>query len=234
MSKSDLWNAAYENRIYPDKVIEGDRVILSYKGSEVFAEGTISCIVAQAKQKKTFFLSLLVEQLLNATGDFKSDFCDEVLWFDTEQSERRIQTLTKRFSKPELITFITIRQYNIADRYKIIEEGIERIQPSIVVIDGIAELVEDVNDGANASNLVNKLLQWCSKHKCHISTVLHLNPGSNKPRGALGTTMMHKSSLVMDVKAVGEKTRAKTSLSRDNEVEPITFNIDNDGVPKII
>ena len=233
MQNNDLWNAVYKTRVTPEKEIESGRVFLECDGAEIFAEGTMSVLVGAAKSRKTFALSLLLEQLYKPTHRFSSNFNGEILYFDTEMSERRVQMVARRFSRPEQITMIPIRQYSILERYNIIEEGIKRIKPEIVVIDGFKELVNDINDQQYATKLTNKLLQWTTENTCHITGVLHTNPESRKPRGALGTEMMNKCALTALIESKGPKSRLSPLFSRDKEFQPIVFNIDIEGNPQI-
>ena len=228
------WNKIYSTRITPDKEIEGGKCLLKYNGSEVFTEGCMSVIAGNAKSRKTFALSLLVEQLLTPSVEgFESSFTGEVLWLDTEQSERRVQMVSQRFTEPNRITFLPIRQYNILERYNIIEEAIKRLRPELVIIDGYKELTQDINDQVYSTKLTNKLLQWTTEYGCHISGVLHTNPETRKVRGALGTELQNKASWTAYVEPKGPVSRITTLFSRDKEVKPITFGIDENGVPKV-
>lgn len=230
----DLWKSAYNTRVTPDKEIEDGRILLTCDDAEIFAEGTMSVLVGAAKSRKTFAASLLLEQLINTTNSrFNSSFNGEILYFDTEMSDRRIQMVSKRFSRPEIVTMIPIRQYSIMDRYNIIEQGIKRIKPEFVIIDGYKELVNDINDQVYATKLTNKLLQWTTEYGCHISGVLHTNPESKKPRGALGTELMNKCSLTAHVELRGDQSRITSLYSRDKEFQPIVFTINADGTPKV-
>ena len=229
------WEDVYNTRITPDSKLEEVNMLLKYEDIEIWAEGSLSCVVGQAKSKKTFLMSLLLEKLIKPTGKFTSDLQTDVeaIVFDTEQSDRRIQMVSKRFSRPELITFIPIRQYNIIDRYNIIEQGIKRLRPNIVVLDGIKELVLDINDGVYASKLMNKMLEWATKYKCHITSVLHLNPGSEKPRGAVGTEILNKCASVLKVETRGANSRVQPLAMRDGDFKPFYFTIDDNGTPQI-
>ena len=234
MDINKLWDDAYKTRVTPDKEIKSGKVFLTLDDAEVFGESTMSVLVGAAKSRKTFAMSLLIEQLLNPTNDrFKSNFSGEILYFDTEMSERRVQQVVQRFSKPEVITAIPIRQYSILDRYNIIEEGIKRLRPEIVVIDGYKELVNDINDQVYATRLTNKLLQWTTEYNCHITGILHTNPESIKPRGALGTEMMNKCSLTALCQSKGPQSRIQPLLSRDKEFQKLTFTINADAQPEI-
>ena len=45
----------------------------------------------------------------------------------------------------------------------------------LVVIDGIRDLMFDINNSTEATKLVGDLMQWISEQNIHIQTVLHLN-----------------------------------------------------------
>ena len=172
--------------------------------------------------------------MLNSTEPgFKGSPNADILWFDTEMSERRIQDVTKRFTKPQNITFLSIRQYSILERYTIIEQGIKELKPSLVVIDGFKELTQDINDQVYSTKLTNKLLQWTTEYGIHITGVLHTNPESNKPRGALGTELVNKCSLVGLVQAKGPQSRCEVLASRDKDFNPFIFTINKEGIPQL-
>ena len=228
------WDDVYNKRITPTSEIEANRVLLKYYDAEIFCEGTLSMICGGAKSRKTFCMSLLLEELMNPTEPgFESDFNGEILYFDTEMSPRRVQDVSKRFKYPERVTFISIRQYSVIERYQIIEEGIKRIRPELVVIDGYKELTLDINDQVYSTKLTNKLLEWTTKYNCHITGVLHTNPDSTKPRGALGTEMINKCSLTMHVVSRGPQSFCKVLYSRDKEFPDFAYNINAQGNPKI-
>lgn len=226
------WDKFLESRITPEKEIETGKPLLRLDGSEIFVEGTLSCICGPAKSRKTFGMSFLLEQLLSPSAPgFESNFNGDILYFDTEMSEARVQMVSKRFSRPENITFFSIRHLNIRQRFEVIEEAIKRLKPSIVVIDGYKELVMDINDGAYATKLTNAILNWTTTYNVHITGVLHTNPGSNKPRGSLGTEIMNKCSLVVGVESRGSQTRMEPMLSRDTAFSPFVFTIAPNGKP---
>ena len=231
---SAKWNSIYKTRITPTSEIETNKTLLTYNDAEMFCEGTISMICGAAKSRKTFAMSLLLEQMITPVeSGFKSNFEGDILYFDTEMSPRRVQEVSKRFTHPEIITFMSIRQYSIKERYQIIEEGIKRIRPKLVVIDGYKELTLDINDQVYSTMLIDKILQWTAEFNCHITGVLHTNPGSDKPRGALGTELSNKCSSVMRVESNDHRSRISSLFNRDKEFSAIYFSIDDNGIPRV-
>ncbi len=47
----------------------------------------------------------------------------------------------------------------------------------LVIIDGIRDLMYDINSPSESSELINLLMRWSSEYNLHIHTVLHLNKG---------------------------------------------------------
>lgn len=71
-----------------------------------------------------------------------------------------------------------------------------------VIIDGVADLVLDVNSAEECNGIVAELHMLAIKHDCPIINVIHKNPGSEKTRGHLGSQLERK---------------AETNLSLDKE-----------------
>ncbi|OLY91791.1 hypothetical protein BUE76_07680 [Cnuella takakiae] len=100
-----------------------------------------------------------------------------------------------------------------AERKKIIEQMLQENQYGIVIIDGAGDLVEDVNDLAQAIECRIWLREMTVKHQVSIITTLHPNPGINasKPRGHLGSEVCRESECVLLAKKVDEATRIITT-----------------------
>lgn len=234
MDKNKLWSEVYNDRIYPEREIKVHRNILSYDGVEIMGEGTMSCVCGQAKSRKTFLTSLFIDKVLEPDGLFTTDLkSPEIVVIDTEQNLRRIQQVSRRISKPEYVTFLSVIKYTIPERCWIVEQALKRLSPDILVIDGIKELTMDINSQEYSTKLTNGLLKWATEHHCHIMTILHTNPGSEKPSGALGTFMTTKSSSVIHVEKRGTTSRVKPLHMRDGDFKPFSFTITEDGVPVV-
>ena len=62
-----------------------------------------------------------------------------------------------------------------------------------VLIDGVADLVADVNDPAESNEFVAELHEIAIQHDCSIVGVIHFNPNSEKTRGHLGSQLERKA-----------------------------------------
>jgi hypothetical protein len=74
----------------------------------------------------------------------------------------------------------------------------------IVSIDGHVDFCKNFNDLEESQNYVSSLLKYSSLTHSHITGVLHLNHGSDKSRGHLGTILQQKSECVMMIKDKGK------------------------------
>jgi hypothetical protein len=128
----------------------------------------------------------------------------------------------RKYTHKERLEFI---EWCILDKYK---------NAGFVSIDGIADLVSDVNDLKECNSLVQKLMTWTDVSKCHLTTILHTNFGSDKPTGHLGSSTMKKAETVCFLEYGKELTTVKFKYTRGFPVDDFAFNIDNNGLPRVI
>jgi hypothetical protein len=58
-----------------------------------------------------------------------------------------------------------------------------------VVIDGIADLANAINDEIEASRVVSLLMRWTKIYNCHIHVIIHENKADNNATGHLGSSI---------------------------------------------
>jgi len=107
----------------------------------------------------------------------------------------------------------------------------------LVVIDGIADLVSDVNDLEQSNNVVQKIMEWSQKFSCHIITVIHSNFGSDKPTGHLGSLLEKKTEtqIQLETNTVNKDwITVKCKRSRGYAFDTFSFKVNNVGLPEII
>ena len=132
-------------------------------------------------------------------------------------------------------------------RWYIIRAAIEELQPDIVFIDGLRDIIGDFNDNAASSQLVQELMATAEKHHICIWNVLHMNPrpgndDESKMRGHLGTELGNKvtDTLVSIKKKQGAQVTftVKQLDARGKDMEDWQFEVTdqagNLGIPRII
>ena len=177
--------------------------------------GNFSVSTGKAKAKKTFNVSAIVAAALvnGQVLEYKASFPESkrtILYFDTEQSPYHCQLVMQRILRlaglpidrePEHLKFSHLRA--IADpneRREIIRYAIYHTpNVGLVVIDGIRDLMLDINNSTEATKLVGDLMQWTSEQNIHIQTVLHLNKGDDNARGHIGTELNNKAETVLQI-----------------------------------
>lgn len=229
---------------------ESPPVILKVFNSVIGTLGNFSASTGKAKSKKTFNVCAIVAaamtngMVLNYSASLPP-VKRKVLYVDTEQSDFHCKRILSRILRlaglpvdthPDSLIFLCLRKYETKNRLKKIEEAIYEIDNlGLVVIDGIRDLVHDINSPAESTDLITKLMRWTDERKIHIHTVLHLNKGDDNTRGHLGTELNNKAETVLQV-TKDEFDRDISSVSpmfiRDRDFEPFAFRINDRSLPE--
>ena len=136
------------------------------------------------------------------------------------------------------LDFFMLREYSPKQRRQIINHALAS-DPGIgfVVIDGIRDLLYDINSPSESVDLINDLMRWSSMHDLHIHTVLHLNKGDDNTRGHIGTELNNKAETILQVTKSqfdGNISEVKAMHIREKEFEPFAFRINNDALPELV
>ena len=206
--------------------------------------GNFSVSTGKAKAKKTFNVSAIVAAALvnGQVLEYKASFPESkrnILYFDTEQSPYHCQLVMQRVLRlaglpidrePEYLRFSHLRA--IADpneRREIIRYAIYNTpNVGLVVIDGIRDLMLDINNSTEATKLVGDLMQWTSEQNIHIQTVLHLNKGDDNARGHIGTELNNKAETVLQItrdNTMPERSIVAPSIIRSKPFDKFAFQL---------
>ena len=210
--------------------------------------GNFSCIIGASKSRKTFLKSLLTSVFIGGQANaYTSNIISHrerdmyVIDIDTEQSEYHSQKVFQRvcrmvgsnypFYKP-----FALRPYTFTQRVQFIEyliyESEFKDNIGLMCIDGIADLISDINDISKADEIIQKLMKWTHDKKMHIIANLHTNFDSKKARGHLGSFVLQKAETVAHVER-GESNMSNVSFpySRGYPIDDFKFSINQDGIP---
>lgn len=210
--------------------------------------GNFSFIQAAPKHNKTFLVSLLSAAYLG--GDSKR-FCGklkghrgsrQLLHFDTEQGDFHAQAVFKRVLDmtglgAENYKTYALRGQNHKDRLNIIKVALDNNQQAgLVVIDGIADLMGDVNNIEEANALVQDIMRLTQMYKVHIMTVIHTNFGSDKPTGHLGSAMEKKAETQIQLERDENDSKIIKVIckrSRSKPFDTFSFYVNDYGMPQM-
>ena len=215
-----------ETYAYPPEIVQVD-------GITIATLGNFSASVGKPKSKKTFNCAAIVASALSGRNilHYKAHLPEgkhKVLYVDTEQSKCHCHKVLERILKlagmptdqeTDRLVFFMLREYSPKQRRQIINHALAA-DPEIgfVVIDGIRDLMYDINSPSESVDLINDLMRWSSMHDLHIHTVLHLNKGDDNTRGHIGTD-------ISEVKAMH---------IREREFQPFAFRINREALPELV
>ena len=164
--------------------------ILWVNGSTIGTLGNFSASTGKAKSKKTFNISAIVAAALKNDEVLKySAYLPpnkrKILYVDTEQSKYHCHKVMERILRlaglptdkdRDDFVFIVLREQTPDKRKQIIGYMLENMPDvGLLIIDGIRDLMYDINSPSESTDLINLLMRWSSGYNLHIHTVLHLN-----------------------------------------------------------
>ena len=234
-----------------DKYVTPPEVI-RVGSSTIGTLGNFSASTGKGKSKKTFNVCAIVasaisgRKVLNYESSFPADK-KRILYFDTEQSSFHCHKVLERINclaglpaeqDCDLIEFVMLREYGPLERRQIIELALaERPGVGLVIIDGLRDLLYDINSSNESAEVIGLLMKWSSQYNLHIHTVLHLNKGDDNVRGHIGTELNHKAETVLQIsknEMDGSMSEVHASLIRDRDFPPFAFRINPQGLPELV
>lgn len=225
--------------------------VIRIDDSTISTLGNFSASTGKGKSKKTFNVCAIVASALTGKRilNYRASFPEgkkHILYFDTEQSSYHCHRVLERINAmaginqeedKELIEFVMLREFNPADRRSIIEMALaQRPNVGLVIIDGLRDLLYDINSSTEAGDVIGLLMKWTSKYNLHIHTVLHLNKGDDNVRGHIGTELNHKAETILQITkndSDSSISEVHASLIRDKEFSPFAFRINDEGLPEM-
>ncbi len=172
---------------------------------------------------------------IEITQETRAAFMDtEQSRFDTAKVQRRIALMG---GNPQQTCLFSLRQYTPKERQAIIARFIIS-NPGIklIFIDGVRDLVFDINSAHEAMVVIGWLMKLTADHDVHICLVLHQNKDNDNVRGHLGTEAVNKAETVLSVKKDKETSIVRPKHTRSREFPELAFtveDIDGVGIPTI-
>ena len=226
--------------------------ILKANGTVVGTLGNFSASIGKAKSKKTFNVSAIVAAALkNGTvllysAELPKDK-RKILYVDTEQSPYHCLKVMERILRmaglptdrdSEHLEFLALRKYTPKERIAAVEQAIYNTpELGLVVIDGIRDMVYDINSPGESTKVISLLMTWTGERNIHIHTILHQNKGDENARGHIGTELSNKAETVLQVEKDSKNpdiSTVKTAHIRAVDFEPFAFRINEEALPELL
>lgn len=243
-----------EQRITCDKELPPIEFLFRVSGKPCFPRGEVVMVTGKAKSGKTLFLSMLMACCVRDEVLFVQRPFDEIdgcwvsqpvkcLWFDTEQSDRSTQEILmcrmkKLIEAPGQMTchnqpweryfdIFNVRRLHYEERLRLFEKAVRKFEPALVILDGVRDLLADINDGIKAQDIVERLMKLAQETNSCIVCVLHQNKSSEdrNPRGWIGTELMHKAFEVYSCEKVKPENIfvVEQTLTRKYDLDRLLF-----------
>jgi hypothetical protein len=209
--------------------------------------GNFSFLQAPPKHKKTFLVTLLSAAYIGGADGFTGRLKGHrdgrcILHFDTEQGAFHAQRVFKRTLdmcgvEDGCYRTYGLRELSAKQRADVIRVGIEDTpNVGMVIIDGIADLVTDVNNIEESNAIVQMIMSLTHEHNIHIVTVIHTNFNTNKPTGHLGSAMEKKAETQIQLERDANNENiilVKCKSSRNKSFDDFSFYVNDYGFPQI-
>ena len=232
-------------RITPEKELPKMDFLFRLFGKPCFPRRELVAITGKAKSGKTFVTSMLmaccqVSDVLSFHREPESPL--RLLWYDTEQSDESTQDILRNRvmrmadGGGKLFDIFNVRGVAWKERRNLLCEAVTRCKPDLVIVDGIRDLVNDINDGVLAQEVMEELMHLATAHDCCIVCVLHQNKSGEDRnlRGWIGTELMNKAFEVYSCEKLMPQRifSLEQTLTRKYDIErTMYFEVGDDGLP---
>lgn len=241
-----------ESAVRAADACEQSPAVLRVDGSVIGTLGNFSASIGKAKSKKTFNVAALTAAALTngSVLHYRASFPEEkrgILYIDTEQGRPHCQQVLRRILRlaglpeerdPDNLVMLTLRKFPPDMRLAIVDHAIGTIPHlGLVIIDGIRDLLYDINSPKEATDIISRFMQWTDDRQIHIHTILHQNKNDENARGHIGTELNNKAETVMQIEVDKEERSISVVEAihiRDREFEPFAFRINSETLPELV
>ncbi len=121
---------------------------------------------------------------------------------------------------------INLRGDNPEERGKLIETAIKALHPDVVFVDGIKDLLSDINNQEQSAEVLNLIMRITKEYGVCLYAVLHENKNDGNLRGSIGTELMNKSAEVWRTKHINGIFEVEQTECRNRPCDSFSFCID--------
>lgn len=208
-------------------------------------KGEIAVLKAKKKSGKSSYVKIEVACMISPSGKVLgmsrscfpgTDTIREpynVLWLDTEQShatsDKCYRHVLQMAGLPldrndSHLKMINLRMMDSKERLERLEEETTSGVWDVVILDGVKDIVKNINDPIEVDNVMARIMQLVQDTKVAFITILHENPAkdTDKMRGWLGTELGNKAFEEQEIK-LNKKTGVFTVINTDRREKAIPY-----------
>ena len=256
-------DALFAERITPESDLPPMQPLFRMFDTPCFYRGELVADCGKAKSGKTTFLSVLMASAVSQAPILSLARAGEVplkvVWIDTEQSQQSTQELQKERIVPLIrghdaqdqqappalndhLYAFNLRGLGYEARRRMVEVAIRSVKPDLAIIDGIKDLMTDINDAVQATLIMEQLMALAKDLNCCIVCVLHLNKSEadRNMRGSIGTELTNKAFEVFQCEMIGDNNdvddtfKVAHTYSRKKKMkQKLYYRVNDEGLPEL-
>jgi hypothetical protein len=212
-------------------------VIFTIENKIVLTYGSLMILTGKPKARKTTFLhafigaAILNESIWSINSTLKPDknlivlLDTEQSMYDLHQSLNRLQnTICRKLTGQTNFKAYSARSLDVNQIIELIETICKQNKNiGLICIDGLLDLVYDINDVREAKAAIHFLKHTCDQYNVGIVGILHQNKGTNFSLGHLGSFASRhaQSELSIEKNENGSSTLSATFLRSADDIKPI-------------
>lgn len=240
----DFFNEVLKKRVKSTDEVKQNQFVMRIGNTNKFSKGDISGWIGLAKSKKSFALTMFTAALtggLNLYNKFNANAQYSVLYVDTEQSIADVQRIALRVKQmvgnEDNLFLYGLRPLSPKQRIDAVSSLLKHHKCDVLVIDGVRDLLMDINNAVECTEVMTLLMQWSYDYDIHIATVLHQNKGDGNSRGHIGTELNNKAQAILRVtkdETDGNVSWIEEVFGRGKGFEKFRFHITDEGLPEVV
>lgn len=209
-----------------------EEVLIKFQDINVCTVGNHTLVVGKKKSRKSLFVSWMISQY-----EYPDQIAKDIMIADTEQGLVHVWKMRKRVQKVtgHLVNVLYLRGEQPKVRMKILKQAVAEAKPKVLVIDGIRDLLFDINDPKESTEVVTWIEKLTVDDGVHVINVLHLNKTDQNARGHIGSELLNKAetTIELELDQKNDLTIVKCESSRGIPFETFAFSHDLHGLPKL-
>lgn len=229
--------AAYEFDLLGDEA--PPEFTLFFDGVPFATAGNITGLTGPEKSGKSTVCSIIAAAAVNPEIEvcgFSSQDLQKLMWIDTEQCGYYAGLQFRRaggLSGLDLRTFAaknkfyTLRRASVSQRRAVLFEVLEDGRNSLVIVDGITDVLKSINDESEAVELWAALTEIAERNKLTIIANIHTNK-ADIARGWAGAELNKKCETIIKVKNEKNLFDFTFALTRGKKPENGTVAINDE------
>lgn len=234
------------------------RFWLEIHGTRAVPVGEIVALSGAAKGGKTQFADILAAAIL--TPEYLSPIGFDsvkrlpvegvtnprVMLVDTEQGAGYVSRNVQRIAHMshnqvkaynDNFTALVLADYMPEMRYMILKAEIERVNPDVLILDGIADVIDTINDERAAQLVLLQLMTTARRRNMTIIALIHTRQGDTKLNGWIGSVTEKKAAEIWNVGSEKDESgkplyfEAKQRDSRDTHADGLQWVLNLNASP---